>query len=331
VKGPLIVDIKRHSLEDGPGIRSVVFFKGCPLRCVFCHSPETQLPEPEIALYPHKCLGCGACLDACPVTAISRDPAVRINRKLCTGCGACAPACPTGALRLIGTRYSPEEIIEILLRDNPYYRHSGGGVTFSGGECTHYPDYLAACLRLLKRQGTHIVIQTSGYFDYSRIKREVLPYVDVVYFDIKFADPLRHKRYTGRSNRRILSNLRALIQEAKRSPGITVHPRVPLIPGITDTLDNLSGIARILFDLGARDVQLLPYNPMGLDMAERLGRPGPPLPAGFMIERQTAVSKDFTRILCLVKKPLESDHPGSAATGFTPDSSLRRRNLTKGR
>ncbi len=156
---------------------------------------------------------------------------------------------------------------------------------------------------MLKRQGTHTAIQTSGYFDYNRIKRDVLPYVDVVYFDIKFADPLRHKRYTGRSNRRILSNLRTLIQEADSNPDIKVHPRVPLIPGMTDTLDNLSGIARILFDLGARDVQLLPYNPMGLEMAERLGRSGPPLPAGFMIERQTAVSEDFTKILDRLNTP----------------------------
>ncbi|MEN6440097.1 MAG: glycyl-radical enzyme activating protein [Syntrophobacter sp.] len=298
--GPLIVDIKRHSLEDGPGIRSVVFLKGCPLRCVFCHSPETQSPNREIAIYADKCLECGACVEACPNAAITLDPSIGIDRKQCAGCGNCARACPTGALRHIGTYYPPEELVAILLRDMPYYRHSGGGVTFSGGECTLYPDYLEACLRLLKWHGIHVAIQTSGYFDYHGVKHCVLPYVDIVYFDVKFSDPAPHAKYTGRSNGKILRNLRTLIQEAREHPGISVRPRVPLIPGMTATQDNLSAIARLLFFLGARNIQLLPYNPMGLEMAERLGRPKPPLslPDRFMLpEEETAINGNFSRTL----------------------------------
>jgi pyruvate formate lyase activating enzyme len=275
---PLIVDIKRHSLEDGPGIRSVVFFKGCPLRCLFCQNPETQHPGPEIAHSPGDCLRCGACVKACPSGAIDLSSPGAVLREKCNRCGACAAACPGKGLRAVGVYYSPEALAEVLLRDLPFYRHSGGGVTLSGGEATLYPDYLQALLVPLKRRGIHVALETCGAFDYGSFERQILPWVDLIYYDIKIADPSAHEKYTGRGNRTILDNLRRLVGDRKGS----VHPRVPFVPGITDTRENLAAVVGILYEAGAEQVALLSYNPMGLEMTERLGRTRPPLPGSFM-------------------------------------------------
>jgi pyruvate formate lyase activating enzyme len=190
----------------------------------------------------------------------------------------CASVCPGKGLRLIGSYYPPETLTEILLRDLPFYRHSGGGVTLSGGECTLYPDYLEPLLKGLKERQVHVTLETSGYFDYQAFRKKILPSIDLIYYDIKIADPQVHRRYLGRSNRRILDNLQRLIQEK----GVEVHPRVPLVPGITATRENLSAIIDLLCEAGARDVSLLPYNPMGIEMALCLGRQKPLLPEGFM-------------------------------------------------
>lgn len=293
-KSPLIVDIKRHSLEDGPGIRAVVFFKGCPLRCVFCHSPETQDCEREVAFYPSRCIRCGQCAGACPQGAIELDFAGRIHRERCLRCGDCAAVCPGGGLKLLGSAYAVEHLAEILLRDRAFFRHSGGGVTLSGGECTLYPEYLAPLLHLLKKEGVHIALETSGYFDYPVFRRQLLPYLDLIYFDFKIGDPQRHRRYCGKSNRRIYRNLKALLREGAAE----VHPRVPLVPDITATAENLAGIVDLLFQAGARDITLLPYNPLGLGMAINLGRPKPPLLERFMTAGEERMIKEmFLKIL----------------------------------
>jgi len=275
---PLIVNIKRHGLEDGPGIRSVVFFKGCPLRCIFCQNPEAQNPGVEIAFSARECIHCGRCADTCPQGAIDLELPVRIHRERCICCGKCVSICPGNGLRLIGAYYPVEDLTELLLRDLPFYRHSGGGVTLSGGECTLYPDYLEHLLKRLKARGVHLALETSGYFDYEPFRQKILPYIGLIYYDIKIADPGLHKRYTGKTNRRILDNLHRLLQEK----GVEVHPRVPLIPGITETRENLSAIVDLLCEAGAGDVSLLPYNPMGIGMTVSLGRPKPPLKEGFM-------------------------------------------------
>lgn len=275
---PLIVDIKRGSHEDGPGIRSVVFFKGCPLRCTFCHNPETQNPRVDIAFYARECLQCGKCAESCPQGAIDLSHTKHINRDKCMRCGHCVSVCPVKALRKIGQYYPVSSLIEILMRDLPFYRHSNGGVTISGGECTLYPDYLESLLISLKARQVHLVLETCGYFNFDVFKQKILPYVDLIYYDIKIADPETHRKCTGKMNQRILSNLRSLILEKPAA----VHPRIPLIPGITATRKNLSAIVDFLVEAGAENVTLVPYNPLGIEMAVSLGRPQSSFPCRFM-------------------------------------------------
>ena len=303
MQGPLVVKVERGSTEDGPGLRSVVFFKGCPLRCCFCHNPETQDPGPEIAFRANRCLGCGACAEACPEGAVDQEAAGRVDRARCTGCGACAQACPTGALRLVGRRYDPEELAELLLRDQPFYAASGGGVTLSGGECTLYPEYVEACLQRVKRAGVAVLLETCGEFDYAAFRDHLLPYVDEIYFDVKLADPEAHQRYTGRRNDRILENLRRLAGER----GVRVQPRVPLIPGVTATRANLAGIVDLLCELGLPQVVLLPYNPLGRASYEELGREPPAMPERFMsAEELGAVYAELGEIVQAKTRAVES-------------------------
>lgn len=296
---PLIVDVKRNSLDDGPGIRSVVFFKGCPLRCIFCHNPEAQETGPEIAFAKEHCVRCGACLVACRRSAIDLGLPSRIERSRCDRCGLCAAACPGKALRLIGAYWPVEQLAEFLERDAPFYRHSGGGVTVTGGECTMYPDYLESLLGLLKKQRVHVALETAGCFDYESFRRQILPYLDLVYFDLKFADPTLHVEHTGYPNDRIVRNLAQLLRE----PAVSVQPRVPLVPGVTATDENLRRIAGLLRELGAKEVSLLPYNPLGLGMWSKLGKPRPVLSSSFMpIHEEEAVFGRFKTLLQVTER-----------------------------
>lgn len=275
---PLVVDIVRGSTADGPGLRSVVFFKGCPLACDFCHNPEARDPRAEVAFRASACVDCGRCAEACPQSAIALGVPGRIERTVCEGCGVCVDECVGGALRRIGRYYSPEDLAAVLGRDVPYYRHSGGGVTLTGGECTLYPEYLERLLRLLRDEAIHVAIETSGFFRYDAFRDHILPWVDLIYFDLKIADDAAHRQVTGVSNRTIHENLRRLLAE----PDVRVLVRTPLVPGVTATPENLAGIVRILAELGAEGLTLLPYNPMGFDAYETLGRPRPELPKHFM-------------------------------------------------
>lgn len=304
---PLVVEIKRGSHEDGPGIRSVVFFKGCPLRCVFCHSPETQDPKEEIIFSARECTNCGDCADSCIQGAIDLSRPERINRGKCLRCGECAGVCPGDGLRLIGQYYPVEELMEILLRDLPFYRHSHGGVTLSGGECTMYPNYLESLLKSLKARQIHLVLETCGYFSYDVFRQKILPYIDLIYFDIKIADPDIHQKYTGKANRKIFYNLRRLLQE---KPAV-VYPRIPLIPGITATRENLSAIVELLCKAGAEYVSLLPYNPLGIEMAVRLGRTKASLPEAFMKpDKEKEVYTMFQTILEERREKVRTDVQG---------------------
>ncbi len=291
---PLIVDIKRDSREDGPGIRTVVFFKGCPLRCVFCHNPETQEVGPEIAFTEERCIRCGECVKACPRAAIAFENCARIDRTRCDACGQCATVCRSGALRVIGQYWPAEKLVEALVRDAAFYRHSGGGVTLSGGECTMFPGYVQDLLRGLKARNIHVAIETSGYFQWETFFARILPHLDLILFDLKIADREESIRSLGQPNETILQNLRRLL--ALRA--VELQVRIPLIPGITDGAGNLTAIVGLLRAAGAPNVSLLPYNPLGLAMYPRLARPTPSLPESFTkLEREREVFDMFRSIV----------------------------------
>lgn len=291
---PLVVDIKRDSREDGPGIRTVVFFKGCPLRCAFCHNPETQEACPEIAFAEERCVRCGECAKACPRAAIAFENRDRIDHSRCDACGQCASVCRNGALRLIGKYWPAEKLVDALSRDAAFYCHSGGGVTLSGGECTMFPGYVQDLLRRLKARNIPVAIETSGYFKWETFSAQILPYLDLVLFDLKLADREESIHFLGQSNEPILRNLRKLL--AVRA--VEVQVRIPLVPGITDRGSNLAAIVGLLRAAGAPNVSLLPYNPLGLAMYPRLARPVPSLPASFTKpERERELFSMFQSII----------------------------------
>ena len=272
-ENPLIFDIKRLATEDGPGLRTTVFFKGCQLRCRWCQNRESIDLEAEIGYYANDCILCGHCAAACPRGAVSLDNPARIDRRLCDRCGDCVRACPGRGLRLMGQVYPVEELVAELLRDRAFYEVSGGGVTFSGGEPTLHLDYLSQLLKALKQQGIHTAIQTNGFFNWQDFAEKALDYLDLVMFDVKMADSGRHREYTGQENGPILENLARLWATRPEA----VLPRIPLIPGMTAVTQNLQEISGLLQDLGMNRCVLLPYNPLGFDKAEHIGKAMPPL------------------------------------------------------
>jgi pyruvate formate lyase activating enzyme len=268
VKGT-VFNIQRYSIQDGPGIRTTVFLKGCPLRCAWCSNPESQNPRPEIAHRDSLCTQCGRCVDVCEAHAISIGAkSVTINRGLCTDCGRCAAVCMPGALKIFGEEMSAAEVFRQVRKDEDFYRVSGGGVTVSGGEPLSQPDFVAALFRLCRENGIHTCIETCGLAGVRALEK-VLRYTSLVLYDIKLADPAAHRKWTGRRNETILRNLGLV-----RQKGIPVIIRVPLIPGINDTDAALEDIAR----LAARflpqhgNIELLPYHRFGLGKYQMLDR-----------------------------------------------------------
>jgi pyruvate formate lyase activating enzyme len=276
---PLVFDIKRHALEDGPGIRTTVFFKGCQLRCWWCQNPESLEAEPEIGFYAADCLGCGECVTVCQQGAVSLDNPARIDRRRCNRCGDCAAVCPGGGLRLIGKYYPVEELRDKLLRDRAFYKVSGGGVTLSGGEPTLHMAYVSLLLQALKQEGIHLALQTNGFFDWAEFADNLLDFLDLIMFDVKMANPSEHLKYTGQENGLILANLGRLLEARPEA----VLPRIPLIPGITATERNLREISRLLQGLHVNRCSLLPYNSTGYAKADHIGKAvSPQLSLGMM-------------------------------------------------
>ncbi len=265
----LIFDLKKYAIHDGPGIRTTVFFKGCPLRCAWCHNPEGQLAKPEIMVKASRCLpGCGACLKSCEPKAISRRKGVvEINRFECNGCGRCVDVCPSQAVELAGRRVNAAEVIDQVFQDRIFHESSGGGVTFSGGEPLMQPDFLEALLEECRRREAHTAIDTCGYVAPGVMAR-FAGRADLFLFDFKVMDEERHKRWTGVSNRVILDNLRTLSRSRSK-----IVIRIPLVAGVNDDLDNIRRTAEFVRSLGTiGQFSLLPYHGMARDKYHRLDR-----------------------------------------------------------
>ncbi len=267
-----ITGIQRFCLHDGPGIRSTVFLMGCPLRCWWCHNPETRCSAPQLAFIAFRCLSCSACVAACPQGAQRLGPAGRsIDRSCCTACGACVGACPAAALELVGREVDVAELIAEVDRDRPFYRQSGGGMTLSGGEPLLQGAFALALLQAAKAIGLHTCVETCLHVDAAILDR-ALPYVDLFLCDYKETDSERHRRWTGVGNERILANLRRL-----HASGARLRLRCPMIPGLNDRYQHVAGIAALAHELAGIDgVELMPYHPLGEGKHDRFGFAGRP-------------------------------------------------------
>ena len=242
-----IFDIERNSFVDGPGIRTTVFFKGCNLRCAWCHNPESQNPNVQMMFYADKCIGCGKCREKCPNAL-----------QVCILCGRCAVYCPHDAREICGKEYTADEVLREILKDKTFYENSGGGVTFSGGECMLQIDFLEEILQECKRNGIHTAVDTAGYVPYKRFER-IIPYTDLFLYDVKRFDNEKHRQYTGVGNELILENLKSLLATAK-----PIWVRIPIIPTVNDTEEEMKKIRSFFDSFGfPKKIELLPYHAMG--------------------------------------------------------------------
>ena len=249
-----IFEIKRFAVHDGDGIRTTVFFKGCPLQCVWCHNPEGIGFQPQIAFYENKCVGCGECALVCDNGAHRMEDGIHVfDREKCAACGKCAEACLGMALQLYGKEVTLQELLPLLMEDREFYENSGGGVTLSGGECLMQADFCAALLEKLKENGVHTAVDTCGFVSKSAIDK-VLPFTDIFLYDMKAFDDDVHIRCTGHSNQRILENLKYI-----DSCGKKIEIRIPYVPGMND--DQIPKIAAFLSTLkNITKVKVLPYH-----------------------------------------------------------------------
>jgi pyruvate formate lyase activating enzyme len=266
----VIFNVQRFSIHDGPGIRTTVFFKGCPLRCRWCQNPESLRPQPELAFYRDRCRDLGECISGCPRGALRRGPE-RVDRDLCDACGDCVSRCPHGALKVVGRQVSLEELVGEVLRDEPFYRATGGGVTLSGGEATLQLEFVAALARRLGGHGVGVGLQTCGVFSWQAFAPHV-PLFEFIHYDLKVMDRDAHRELAGGDNRGILENARHLV-----AAGAPVVFRLPVVPGFTDARANLEEVAAFLRELGVEHLHLLPYHAMGEIKSARLGWTLPPL------------------------------------------------------
>lgn len=262
----LIFDVMRFSLHDGPGIRTTVFFKGCPLECWWCHNPEGISSELEVIYFADRCVRCGDCVAACPHHAITWDDRPVHNAQLCQKYGECAAVCPAEATQMAGRWVTVEQMMAEVARDQVFFDESGGGVTFSGGEPFLQSRFLEEALEACRARRIHTVVETCGVANRAALLRAA-PNVDLFLYDLKLMDADKHRRYTGAGNETILDNLRALAETHRN-----IIVRMPVIPGINDDAQNATDLAQFLKLAGIRRLDLLPYHEIGSDKYRRLNR-----------------------------------------------------------
>ena len=264
----IVFDIMHFSTRDGPGIRTTVFLKGCPLHCQWCHNPESQSTGFELLLRPNLCIACGTCLSVCPEGAIAIvDGVITTDRAKCTLCGDCVETCTAEARAIVGRQMTAGEVMAEILKDGPFYDESGGGVTFSGGEALLQPDFLLELLQSCKEKGLHTALDTSGLASWKVIER-LRPYVDLFLYDLKALDDQVHREFTGVSNRLIFSNLRRLTEL-----GQSIILRLPLIPGVNDSQDAIAAVGSFAASLpNLIHLEILPYHQAGVEKYRRLAK-----------------------------------------------------------
>lgn len=267
---PLIFDIKRYSINDGPGVRVTLFFKGCPLLCKWCHNPESQKFENEKLFFKNKCIGCFTCIDNCPENALTSHNEYGIITDLskCTLCGKCAEVCPTTAMQLAGKKFDIEEVKSVLEKEIDLMKSSGGGVTFSGGEPLMFADELIEVAKFCKKLGIHCAVDTSGFVRTDIIEK-IIPFTGLFLYDLKLMDSSKHKEFTGAGNELILENLKKIA-----ASDIPYHIRIPLIEGVNTDEENISRSIDFILDLPKKPelTGLLPYHNIATIKYERLGK-----------------------------------------------------------
>lgn len=273
MKKGVILNLQRMSTEDGPGIRTTVFFKGCTLKCRWCHNPESIDFAKEHEWFEMRCIRCGTCVNVCPEGAVSfQNDKLVIDKALCKSCLKCAEECPSNALEAKGSDWTVESLFDELIKDKAYFGQDGG-VTLSGGEVLAQAEFAAELLKKSKAEGVHTAVDTCGYVKYENIKK-VIKYADLFLFDLKLMDEAMHQKYTGASNKLILENFEKLSAEAKKK-GAKIWIRTPLIPNVTDTDENIKAIAEFIEKTGADAVErweLLSFNNLCESKYQRMGK-----------------------------------------------------------
>jgi len=265
----VIFDLDQTAIHDGPGVRMNVYLKGCPLRCLWCHSPESQSFRPEVVWYETRCVRCGRCVEVCPEGIRSLDLIDEAERARCRLCGRCVEVCQSRALEVKGRTVRAGEIADEAVRLMPFFRRTGGGVTLTGGEPLAQAAFSRAVATLCKRAGVHVAMETCGYAEW-RVLARFVGVVDLFLYDVKHVVERLHRQHTGVSNRRIMANLRRLAEA-----GAEVVVRVPLIPGVNDDAETVRTIGRRIADIGVRRATLLPFNPATPGKYSWLGRQSP--------------------------------------------------------